>query len=58
MGARRVELSSIGGKEDCEYNSVGFVEISKMSATQDAYPFRIQSFDGVQSNATGGTVIK
>ena len=42
-----MQFGSHDGGEDDEYNGVGFVGISHFFAVQDAYFFRIISFDRV-----------
>ena len=41
------EFGSLDGGDNNEYNGLGFVEISKIFAMQDAFFFRMISFDSV-----------
>ena len=37
LGARKMKLGSLDGKDDGKYNSINFVEISEISVMQDIY---------------------
>ena len=46
-GAREMEFGSLDDRNDWEYNSVGFVEISGIFAMQDEIVYGAISFDRV-----------
>ena len=50
-----MEFGSLDGGEDGEHNGVDFVEISKMSAMQDAFFIETEPFDRVRHQRSVGT---
>ena len=46
-GARKIEFGSFGGEKERKHTGVGFVEISKIFATQGTLFFGMMSFERV-----------